>query len=279
MPRDSDSAASPRSVFGAMLRYYREKAGMTQEQLSARVYLSADMIGKIENGQRTPTEQFTAACDELPELGTGGALGELRDQLQDHLKSKSYPVWFVDWVDVEEQAHSLKLWQPIIVPGLLQTADYAKALFVASQSDISADELDQLVSDRIERQSILDRPKPPELWVCLDETVLHRCIGSPKIMYDQLVQAADMSDRSCITVQVVPADTGAHAGLGGAFCIASADSNPDIMYIEAVEGQTVEKSASVRKAALAFDRVRGDALPRNASRDLILKVAEERWNT
>ncbi len=98
-------------------------------------------------------------------------------------------------------------------------------------------------------------------------------------MYDQLVQVADMSMRSYICVQVVPASTGAHVGLTGSFMIASRDGKPEIMHIDAVEGLTIERNTLVRKAAIAFDLVRSDALTRGASRDLILKVAEERWNT
>jgi Domain of unknown function (DUF5753) len=121
------------------------------------------------------------------------------------------------------------------------------------------------------RQGILDRPKPPEMWVLVDEAVLHRLIGSRKIMYDQLLHLADASCRQRITVQVVPAEV-------GAFILAGFDGAPSILYAEtAVEGQTIEKSSLVGKAALAFDRLRAEALPRGPSRDLIGKVAEERW--
>ena len=130
------------------------------------------------------------------------------------------------------------------------------------------------------RQCIFDRPDPPNLWIVLDEVVLHRLIGTPKTIYDQLIQLADMSMRSYICVQIVPADTGAHAGLAGSFDLASVQGKPDLLYMDAVEGVTIERSALVLKAAaVAFDNlVRSDALTRNDSRDLILKVAEERWN-
>jgi transcriptional regulator with XRE-family HTH domain len=120
--------------------------------------------------------------------------------------------------------------------------------------------------------------EPPELWVVVDEAVLHRLIGSRKVMHDQLLHLADASCRQSITVQVVPAEVGTHAGLLGAFIVAGFDSAPSILYAEtAVEGQTIEKPALVSKASLAFDRLRAEALPRGASRDLIGKVAEERW--
>jgi hypothetical protein len=112
----------------------------------------------------------------------------------------------------------------------------------------------------------------------LDESVLHRQIGTPKVTYDQLAHLADMSERSYISVQVVPASVGAHAGLACAFMVGSLDSEPDLLLFEAIEDQTLRDTDVVRKAAVAFDLVRGDALPRSASQDLILKVAEERWN-
>jgi transcriptional regulator with XRE-family HTH domain len=89
--RDSDTAASPLRVFGSMLRFYRVKAGMSQDQLGGRVYLTGDMIGKVETGQRTPSEQLVDAIEALPELGTDGALTELRDVLRDYLKRRPYP--------------------------------------------------------------------------------------------------------------------------------------------------------------------------------------------
>jgi hypothetical protein len=189
------------------------------------------------------------------------------------------PRWFEDWLNMERVSSTLRTWQPLLIPGLLQTADYARAMYSAGFLSADDGEVDQLVAARMARQCILDRPNPPNLWIVLDEAVLHRLIGTPKTMYDQLLQVADMSMRSYICVQVVPSSTGAHAGLSCSFHIASAQGKRDLLYMEAVEGVTEERSALVSKAALIFDLVRSDALARNASRDLILKVAEERWNT
>ncbi len=172
----------------------------------------------------------------------------------------------------------MRIWQPIIVPGLLQTADYAEALFAGERKGIDADALADLVAARIGRQAIFDKPEPPDLWVVLDEAVLHRLIGSPKVMCDQLAHLAGMSGRSHILIHVVPASAGAHGGLACAFMIGSVDGEPDLLLIEAIEDQTIRDPEVVRKAAVAFDLVRGDALPRGASQDLILKVAEDKWN-
>jgi hypothetical protein len=239
---------------------------------------SGDLVGKIETCERAPTPEFAAGCDSLfPNLDGlfTRLLGLARRWDGPH------PQWFRDWLDAEREASSLRWWEPMLVPGLLQTDDYARALFRAWQSAGTTDEeIEELVSARIERQDILDRATPPELWVVLDEAVLHRFVGSRKVMYDQLLQLADTSCRPGITVQVVPAEVGVHAGLLGAFIVAGFDGAPSTLYAEtAVEGQTIEKPALVGKAALAFDQIRAEALPRGASRDLIGKVAEQRWTT
>jgi hypothetical protein len=171
----------------------------------------------------------------------------------------------------------LRIWQPLVIPGLFQTADYARALFEAAQTDISRESLDDLVAARVARQAIFDTTAPPQVIAVLDEAVLHRLIGSPAIMYDQLTRLATMSERPFITVQIIPASTGAHAGLAGSFMLATVDGKPDMLHIDSVEDQLTDRIPLVRKAVVAFDHVRGDALPRTISRELILKVVGEQW--
>ena len=256
--RELDPSAGPLEFFGAELRRWRTAAGLSQEQLGQRVGYSGAQVGRVETGERAPSQDFAQHCDRaLP--AAGGLFARI------HALARrcdgGYPSWFAGWLEAERRATSLRWWEPLLIPGLVQTADYARALFEGWHSADGDDELDQLVSARIERQSVLDRSKPPELWVVLDEAVLHRLIGSSKVMYDQLLHLADTSCRPGITVQVVPAEVGAHTGLLGAFIVAGFDGAPSILYAEtAVEGQTIEKSALVSKAALAFDRLRAEAL-------------------
>jgi hypothetical protein len=125
---------------------------------------------------------------------------------------------------------------------------------------------------------MFERSDPPDVTIVLDEAVLHRPIGSPAVMHDALIQVAELAMRPNIVVQVVPASKGANAGIGGAFDVASADGAPDILRTDGVEDQTTEDRSLVRKHKIAFNRVRGDALSRDASRDLILE-AVERWKT
>jgi transcriptional regulator with XRE-family HTH domain len=271
---NSDRAASPLRVFGAMLRSYRVKAGMSLEQLGARVYLSDDMVGKIENGQRVPTEQFAAACDAVPELNTGGALAELRELLKDYLKQRAYPGWFIRWPEKEAQATVLRSFELVFIPGLLQTQGYARALLdnrIGSNDDVA-----DIVAARMERQAILDRSNPPELWVAIEEAVLHRPVSGPAVMHEQLNHLLRAAQRPNVVLQVIPASVGVHGGLAGAgFIVADFADAPHVAYQETqVGGQVIEDRDDIAILLTAWDRLRAEALPRAASLDLVKEVAK-----
>jgi transcriptional regulator with XRE-family HTH domain len=272
-----DPETNPAAFLGGELRRARMTAGFSsQDALAARLGFDRTVIAKAETGERPPTADVLAAWCQACRLDDDlfGRLAVLARRADGPV-----PTWFEDWLQAEGEAQSLRIWSPMLVPGLLQTAEYARALFLAEQSDTSGDAIDALVAARLERQAILDGADPPDVVVVLDEAVLHRLIGSPQVMHDALVHVAELSKRPYVVVQVVPASNGANAGLAGAFSIAAADGMAETLQVEGVEEQTTEKRSSVRKAAVAFDRVRGDALPRDASRDLILKVADERWKS
>ena len=274
MANDRDPRSDLGAYLGEELRRARLVAGIDSQELFAReLGFDRTVIVKAETGSTPPSRDVASKiAARFPELCNG-----LYVSLAEIARKSNGPIpgWFTDWLTREREATSIRIWQPLIIPGLLQTADYARALFLAAGA---GDTLDELVTARLARQAIFDKPDPPYLWVVLDESVLHRLIGTPKVTYDQLAHLADMSERSYISVQVVPASVGAHAGLACAFMVGSLDSEPDLLLFEAIEDQTLRDTDVVRKAAVAFDLVRGDALPRSASQDLILKVAEERWN-
>jgi transcriptional regulator with XRE-family HTH domain len=274
--RELDPSAGPLQFFGAELRRARAVAGLSQDQLGQRLGYSGALVGKVEMGERAPSQDFAEGCDQtFPD--TGGLFGRIY-QLARRWDG-GYPSWFAEWVDSERRATSLCWWEALLIPGLLQTADYARAIF-AADPESSDDQLEEQVAARLERQAIFDRPEPPILWALIDEAVLRRLIGSRKVMYDQLLHLADTSCRSNITVQVVPAEIGAHAGLLGGFAIASFGNAQGTVYMESPDhGQTTEAPSVVGRLSRTFDTLRADALPRGASRDLIGKVAEERWAT
>jgi transcriptional regulator with XRE-family HTH domain len=275
MPNDADRAGTPAGVFGAELRFYRTRANLSQKDLAALVHVSNDVISKIETGERPPAEDFPPRLDALPELDTRGALTRLWDHLKKGQKQRLYG-WFQEWADIEAQATVLRWYEPLVVPGLLQTEDYARAI-LSARPDGNLAELEEQVAARMARQTILDRTGAPQLWSILDEGVLHRAIGGPKVMRSQLYRLAEVSEHPRTTIQVIPF-CGAHAGLLAHFVIADLDSAPSVAYLEtAAEGIVTDSSSAVNRVALRFDRLRAEAESRSASRDLIKKVAEEQW--
>jgi transcriptional regulator with XRE-family HTH domain len=272
-----DPEMNPAALLGSELRRARLAAGFSsQDALAAKLGFDRTVIAKAETGQRPPTTDVLVALCDACQLDEG-----LFSRLARLARSTDGPVpsWFESWLEAERQAQTLRYWQPIIVPGLFQTAEYARALFLAAQTDVSDETIDALVSARLARQGIFEKPDPPDIVVMLDELVLRRLIGSAQTMHGQLIQMAELSTRPYISVQVVPASEGANAGLGGALNIAGGDGTPDVVHMDAVEGQTTERRVLVHKAAVAFDRVRGDALSRGQSRELILRLADELWKT
>lgn len=277
VPKDIDRAGTPLGVFGSELRYYRTNAGLSQGDLAAKVHVSHDVISKIETGDRPPAEDFPARLDSVPEMDTREALGRLWGQLRKGLRHRAFPGWFGRWADIEAEATVLRSYEPLLVPGLLQTEDYARAILSVRPGGDDHD-LQEQVAARLERQTILEGARGPLLWCVLDEGVLHRPVGGAKVMRTQLERLAALADHAKTTVQVIPAEAGAHAGLLGAFVLAETDGSPANVYLEtSAEGQVTDNPSVVAHVALRFDRLRSEALPRGASRDLIKKVADEQW--
>ncbi len=272
---DHGSAMSPLRLFGAELRHYRNRARMSQEQLAGRVFCSADLIAKIEKGQRTPSGKLTLALDGVPELRTEEALARLREHMRDALKFRAYPGWFHDWPDKEAVAKILRFFALAVVPGLLQTEAYARAL-LTGRIGSSADDVEEKVAARMERQAILDRDTPPELWAVLDGALLHRPVGGKHVMREQLNHLIEMARRPNIVIQVIPASVGVHHGLAGlGFVIADSDDTSPVAYQEtSVRGQVIEDADDVAVLAATWDRVRAEALPRSASLELMEEVAK-----
>lgn len=271
---DFGSGISPLSVFGAMVRRYRLRAGMSQDQVGARLHLSADMVGKIENGQRVATEKITIALDAMPELVTGGALGELRELLGDYLKQRSFPGWFVRWPDKEAEATTLRTFELVVVPGLLQTEGYARTV-LRTQVMATDDEIEEMVKARMERQAVLSRDDPPMLWVIMDENALRRPVGGPGIMLGQCEHLIEMAHRPNIVIQVIPLEVGAHQGLSGNFVIADFAHAASAGYQDtAVRGQVIEDSDDLSALTVVWETLKAEALSRSASLGLIEEVAK-----
>jgi transcriptional regulator with XRE-family HTH domain len=168
-----EGQVSALALFSEELRRPRSAAGLTQDQLAERVGYSPSLVAHVETGSRAPSLDFARRGDEA--LGTGGILA----RLQPFVRSEAYPAWFRDWVEIEREAVSLRWFEPLLIPGLLQTEEYARAVLAAAHPASPEDEVERLVSARMDRQAILDQAEPPLLWVILDEGVADPAGGRP----------------------------------------------------------------------------------------------------
>jgi transcriptional regulator with XRE-family HTH domain len=267
---------TPRQVFGAMLRYYRERAELTRSELARQICKSEALIQAIELGRRAATPEVTDDLERV--LSADGALMVLRNEIGDGLGYQAYPAWFQDWAHKEAEAATLRWFEPLIVPGLLQTEAYARAI-IGTRFRITGDEIEELVSARMRRQEILYRDNPPTLWVILDELVLRRPVGGRHVMAEQINRLLEAAKQPHIVVEIIPASTGAHEGLAGAFIIADFEDAPSIGYQDgALRGQPVEEREDVAALDLTWATLRGEALPRAASLALLEEAAKS-WTS
>jgi transcriptional regulator with XRE-family HTH domain len=269
---DDVSSSSALGLFAAELRHARAARGLTQEALAEKIAYSPSLVGMIETGRRIPTLDLAERCDAA--LETSGVLTRMHRLVA----TEAYPSWFRPWVELEKAATSLRSWQPMIVDGLLQTAEYARAVLRAARPYDRDEAIDQLVTARMDRQSILERDDAPRLWVVLDETVLSRPVGETSVMADQLDRLIAAGRDPGVTIQVMPAAAGAHPGLLGPFVLAGFDSSPDVAYLDnALAGQVVERAEDVTHVAGLYDTIRAEALSPRASADLITQVVRTIW--
>lgn len=270
-----NSGRSPRQVFGGMVRFYREKAGLSRPEAARQICKSVSLLQAIELGQRTATLDVTRDLESA--LHAEGALMQLRDEMAEALGYQAFPAWFQDWAIKEGEAAALRTFEPLIVPGLLQTGDYARAIF-ATRFRITEDEIEELVAARLKRQEVLAREYPPTFRVILDEGVLRRQVGSRHVMCEQLNRLADAARQPHVAIEVIPASASAHTGLTGAFVIADFEDAPSAGYVEsALRGFPVEDPKDVAALDVTWDTLRGEALPRPASLALVEEAAKS-WS-
>jgi transcriptional regulator with XRE-family HTH domain len=277
MPRRNsrDPKTNPKARLGEVLAQARENADFSsQAALAEHLSIDRTVVGKAESGDRPPSDPvlkaWIEAChiDNVELVTTLAELARAGDDNNDPI-----PSWFSSYAeDIEPVAHTIKTWQGMIMPGLVQTPAYARTLFEAMGEDSA--KIDARVAARIKRQSILDREDPVSLWVVLDDAVLRRCVGSPEIMHEQLLYLAERAKLHNVGIQIVPAENGANAGCVGALTVASVAGKPDVAVVEGVQDTVTETQELVRSALDIFDRVRSDALPRGASLNNIMEAAK-----
>ncbi|MGW0806971.1 DUF5753 domain-containing protein [Nonomuraea sp. NPDC002799] len=220
----------------------------------------------MERGTRLPTEQFTRQL-ERP-LGLNGELLELLPAIRD-----VSPTWFRKWPAIEEAARAIRAYALALIPGLLQTEAYARAVFGGEPGAISG-EVEKAVKARLQRQLIINRPNPPTLSFILDESVLHRQIGGWEVMRQQLGYLLAVMEHPCITVRVVPLSSRSTAGLIGPFVIAHDDDAYAAFLENAETGEVTHQADMIRKLNDRWELLSGLAQPTYVSTEIIQRVME-----
>ena len=280
--------ASPtvrRRRLGLILRELREDAKLTGEEVGIKIERSGSWVSRVETGRvglrgRDLTDLLKiygkddpALADELLALAREG---KQRGWWSKYADTLSGP--YATYIGFETEAAELLAYDTLIVHGLLQTEEYARALFdAAMMPNNTGDMVERKVRVRMERQDLLVRQTPLKVWAIIDESALFRQIGGQGVLRGQLKSLLESSTMPNITVQIVSFDTGAHAGMIGSFSLVRFPSrdDPDIVYIEGVTGDIFAESEDAHSYQEVFDHLRAAALSPADSRTKI-EVAMER---
>jgi transcriptional regulator with XRE-family HTH domain len=259
-----EPANTPQAIWGRELKHYRNRAGLTQAELAARLYCSDSLISSIETGQAPATPDFAETVDR--ELCLDGVLVRTLDYRKNE---PAYPTWFIDWLPAEQKAVLIRSFEVALISGLLQTPDYARAILNGNEADVES---------RLMRQEILTKePAPAALFVILDEAALRRDIGGATVMREQLQHLAKLGEAENVSVRVVRSRR--HRGVRGPFSIATLADGSQVAQTDTAFGGVVStRTEDIATATASWESISSAALPEDMSRDLILKTAEELWN-
>ena len=285
MPAHSSPTVKRRRL-AAELRSYRDRAGLTIEEVAQRLEWSTAKISRIENARVSvlPRDvKFLLGVYGVEENGEEweALLALARESRQKgwwYAYGDAIPEGFETYVGLEADATTLRTYESEYVPGLLQTEDYARAVMRATMPTASDEEIDRHVAVRMVRQERLTGSGAPEIWAVVSEAVLRRLVGGGPVMRAQLGRLIEASKQPNITLQVLPFSVGAHAGMDGAFMILGfpAPADADVTYVHYYTGTLyLEKPEDLARYTQMFDHLRAAALPVGQSRDLIARARDE----
>jgi transcriptional regulator with XRE-family HTH domain len=267
------------------LRRLRQAADAKLEEVADRIGVRVSTLSRIETGKApcraayvtTMLDMYGVADEKQRQV-----LVEMARQGQQRgwwaIYDDVLPAGFEIYVGLETEAASLRAYDTHLIHGLLQTEEYARELFRASRPNDDPESIQRLVDLRMRRQQVLTRDEPFDLWVVLDEAVLHRAIGGRQVMYEQLGRLVDAAAAPHVTLQVLPFAKGSHAGMDGTFSLLEfpEQTELDVVFIECPAGSIyLEKLPDIRRYSLMFDRLRADALPPDESADFLTLARTE----
>ncbi|MGN9793588.1 helix-turn-helix domain-containing protein [Streptomyces sp. NPDC054847] len=272
-----------RRRLGQELRRLRELKGMTAEEVAERLLVSQSKISRLENGRRSISQRDVRDLCGVYEVEDHRIVDSLMQMAKD---SRQQGWWhaFGDipysvYIGLETDAASLRVYEPQVVPGLLQTRQYAEALIAGALPESGTTDIEKRVSVRLRRQErIRDAEHPLRMWAVIDEAALRRQVGGRQLMREQLEHLVELSQQPHVTVQVLPFEMGAHPGVNGQYAILEFPDTSDssVVYIEGVTSDLyLEKANDVQKYSVMYEHLRAQALNVEQTRQFIASIAKE----
>ncbi|MEV8587582.1 helix-turn-helix transcriptional regulator [Streptomyces sp. NPDC051180] len=258
-------------AFGALLRFHRERAGVSQEALGRETGYSKSQVAMIERGERRARGRFVELSDEM--LGAQGALLKVADEVT----ASGVAAWFEDYLEEEARAAGIHKYEIQLIPGLLQTAEYARAVFHCAVPALEDEDIEAGVLARVKRQELFFRKPPPLVTFVLEKAALVKPIGGPDILRKNLLHVRECADLRNVTIQVMPEDRWTHAGLDGSFTLLETEERrSQIVFIEGQSGRYfLSEQPDVGDVAARYSALRAQALSPEDSARLIEQVARD----
>ncbi|MEV7984766.1 helix-turn-helix transcriptional regulator [Micromonospora sp. NPDC085948] len=251
------------------LRVALSDTGHTTESLAETVGVDPKTVGRWLAEGRIPHARHRLAAAE--------ALQKNVSDIWPDTSRRRDPIWFRPWQEIEREAVSLRWFESTVLPGLLQTEAYARAV-LGGAGLIPRGEIERHLTVRLGRQGVLKRDDPPQFTAVIDEGILRRPVGGRSTMHEQLLAVATACAEPHIRVHVVPSAVGAYAGLNGPFVIAHSPDHRVAGYLDnQLQGQVASDPEDIAAMMAAWENVRGEALSHWQSVDLIREVAES-WS-
>ncbi|MFD7615990.1 Scr1 family TA system antitoxin-like transcriptional regulator [Streptomyces sp. NPDC059802] len=276
-PAESDGTAHLFKALGKQIKVLRERAGMSQKDLGLAAHCGEDLISAMERGVRTPQPEFLIRVDPL--LGGCGVLCAAVDEVREALARARtrHPDWFRNYARVEAEALALHIYSTQAVPGLLQTEDYARAVFTQRRPLLDMQTIEKRVADRMDRQQIFDRWPAPTFTYVLEQVVLERPIGGRTVHREQLQRLLDVGRMRTVELQVMTTDREDHPSLDAAFTLLTPKGRQEVAYTETYgHARLITDPDEVRVFSERYGIIRSQALTPRESLTLIEKMLGER---
>ncbi|MGW8801031.1 helix-turn-helix domain-containing protein [Streptomyces sp. NPDC055775] len=265
-----DGTVSFLRCFGLQSRLLRERERLTRAELGSRLGYGEDQIASVELGRRIPKPEMIDRADEV--LGAGGLLVAMKKEVA----RARYPSFFQCAAKLEESAVELHIYANQAVPGLLQTEEYARAVFRQWRPFLDEEVVDQRCASRMARQEIFKRRPVPNLSFVVEEAVLHKRIGGDHVWRGQLEHTLLIGQRRNVEIQVMSLDRGEHAGLAGPFTLMETKDGRRVAYTEVQsDGRLHTERGRVRELEATYGAIRGQALAPQESMALVEKLLGE----